>query len=327
MEIDGASILVTGGAGLVGSTTIEQLLRHHDPARIVIFDNMVRGSKENIERCLRDHRVEFVAGDIRDVDALARVMRGMDAVFHMAALRITACAAEPREAMEVMCTGSFNVVEAARAAGVRKLVAASSASVYGLADTFPTDESQHPYNDDTLYGATKVFLEGLLRSYRAMHGLDYVALRYFNVYGPKMDLHGKYTEVLVRWMDRIAAGDPPLILGDGKQTMDFVYIDDIARANVMALRSDVAGEVFNVATGIETSLAGLAQTLMRVMGCELSPEYGPERSVNSVPRRLADTSKARRLLGFKAEVSLEDGLTRLVNWWSQRSRAAAAVQA
>ena len=199
---------------------------------------------------------------------LNEVTQGMDAVIHMATLRITACAAEPREALEVMCDGSFNVLEAAQAAGVKKVVTASSASIYGLADTFPTREDHHPYNNRTWYGASKIMLEGLLRSFNDMYGLPYVALRYFNVYGPRMDIHGKYTEVLIRWMERIAAGQPPLILGDGKQTMDFVYIDDVARANVLALQSDVSDEVFNVASGTETSLNELAAALLRVMGSE-----------------------------------------------------------
>jgi len=214
-----------------------------------------------------------------------------------------------------MCDGSFNVVAAAQEAGVKKIVAASSASIYGMADTFPTREDHHPYNNTTWYGASKVMLEGLLRSYHSMSGLPYVALRYFNVYGPRMDLHGKYTEVLIRWMDRIAAGQPPLILGNGKQTMDFIYIDDIARANVLALASDCEDDVFNVASGVETSLDDLAAALLKVMGSNLKPEYGPERGVNAVPRRLADTNKARTMLGFKSTVSLEDGLARLVDWW------------
>jgi UDP-glucose 4-epimerase len=215
-----------------------------------------------------------------------------------------------------MCDGSFNVVEAARLAGVKRVVAASSASVYGLADSFPTREDHHPYNNRTWYGASKVMLEGLLRSYHAMHGLPYVAMRYFNVYGPRMDIHGKYTEVLIRWMDRIANGQPPLILGDGLQTMDFVYIDDVARANVAALRADCEDEVFNVASGCETSLAELASALLSVMGAQgLVPEHGPERSVNPVPRRLASTEKAERLLGFRSQVGLHDGLSQLVAWW------------
>ena len=190
--------------------------------------------------------------------------------------------------------------------------------------TFPTREDHHPYNNRTWYGASKIMLEGLLRSYNDMFGLPYVALRYFNVYGPRMDIHGKYTEVLVRWMERIANGQPPLILGDGKTTMDFVYIEDVARSNILSLQSDVADDAFNVASGTETSLNELAAALLKVMGSDLKPEYGPERKVNPVSRRLADISKAEKLLGFKAQVGLEEGLARLVEWWkANRSRFAA----
>ena len=317
MDIDGSSILVTGGAGLIGSSTIDQLLQRHRPQRIVVFDNLVRGSLQNLGKALEDPRVTLVRGDVRDAAAVRQVMQGIDAVIHMAALRITACAADPREAFEVMCEGSFNVVDAARQAGVQKIVAASSASVYGLAEEFPTTERHHPYNDDTWYGASKTMLEGLLRSYRAMYGLSYVALRYFNVYGPRMDVHGKYTEVLVRWMERIDSGQPPLILGDGRQTMDFVYIDDVARANVMALRSPVGDRVFNVASGVETSLLELAQSLLRVMDSSLEPEHGPARGVNGVTRRLADVGAAWDALGWRSEVGLDDGLRQLVGWWRQ----------
>lgn len=314
MNVEGANILVTGGCGLIGSTTIDQLLREK-PAKIVIYDNLVRGSMHNVEEILKDKRVELIKGDIRDVDHIRKAVGGMDAVIHMAALRITACAADPREAHEVMCDGTFNVVEAAHLAGVKKIVAASSASIYGLADHFPTKETGHPYGNRTWYGAAKIMLEGLLRSFNDMYGTEYVAFRYFNVYGPRMDIHGKYTEVLIRWMERIDAGQPPLILGDGKTSMDFIYIDDIARANVLGLKSDVSDEVFNVASGVETTLNELAEALMRVMGKKLEPEYGPERKVNAVPRRLASTEKAERLLGFKAQVGLDEGLEKLVTWW------------
>lgn len=322
MDINGANILVTGGCGLIGSTTIDLLLQEHTPGRIVIFDNLNRGTLANVEHALNDRRVTLVRGDIRDVDAVRKVTRGMDAVIHMATLRITACAAEPREALGVMCDGSYNVIEAAHEAGVKKFVTASSASVYGLADVFPTPESHHPYNNRTWYGASKVMLEGLLRSFNDMYGFPYVALRYFNVYGPRMDIYGKYTEVLIRWMERIAAGQPPLILGDGKTTMDFVYIDDVARSNILALRSDVSDEVFNVASGVETSLNELAASLLRVMRSNLHPEYGPERKVNPVSRRLADTTKAERMLGFRARVSLDEGLRQLVTWWREQKVAA-----
>lgn len=322
MNITDSTIVVTGGAGLIGSTTIDALLAQHEPARVIVFDNLSRGTHANIAAALRDPRVSLVEGDIRDAAAVGRVVRGADAVIHMAALRITACAAEPREAFEVMCAGAYNVVEAAQRAGVRKVVAASTASIYGLADRFPTTEDHHPYNNRTWYGASKVMLEGLLRSFNDMYGLPYVALRYFNVYGPRMDIHGKYTEVLIRWMERLESGRPPLIFGDGSQTMDFVYVEDIARANVLALAADVSDEVFNVASGVETSLNDLAAALSRVMGVDIPPEYGPERAVNPVPRRLASTDKARQRLGFEALVPLEEGLSRLVAWWrAERVRA------
>ena len=324
MKINGSKILVTGGCGLVGSTTIDLLLRDYSPAQIVIIDNLNRGTLHNVDEALKDPRVSLVRGDIRDVETMHKVTQGMDAVIHMATLRITACAAEPREALGVMCDGSFNMLEAAQAAGVKKVVAASSASIYGLAEQFPTREDHHPYANRTWYGASKIMLEGLLRSFNDMYKLPYVALRYFNVYGPRMDLHGRYTEVLIRWMDRIAAGQPPLILGDGKTTMDFVYIEDVARSNILALESDLADDVFNVASGVETSLNDLADALLRVMGSKLKPEYGPERSVNPVSRRLACTKKAEEKLGFRSTIDLDEGLSRLVEWWrANKDRMAA----
>jgi len=315
MDIENSNILVTGGCGLVGSTTIDLLLRDYSPASIVIIDDLSRGTLANVEAALKDPRVTLVREDIRDEEAVHRVMQGMDAVIHMATLRITACAANPREAMGVMCDGSFNVVEAAQTCGVKKVVAASSASIYGLADIFPTREDHHSYNNRTWYGASKIMLEGLLRSFNEMYGLPYVALRYFNVYGPRMDIHGKYTEVLIRWIDRISAGLPPLILGDGLQTMDFIYIEDVARSNILALQSELTDDVFNIASGTETSLNDLAIALLKVMGSDLKPEYGPERTVNPVSRRLADITNAEQVLGFKAQIELENGLSQLVDWW------------
>ncbi|NHC38170.1 NAD-dependent epimerase/dehydratase family protein [Scytonema millei] len=313
-------VLITGGAGLVGSH-ITDLLVKQGVAEIVILDNFTRGNQKNLSWALERGSVKIVTGDIRDRLLLADVMQGVDVVFHQAAIRINQCAEEPRLALEVLANGTFNVLEAAVSAGVKKVVAASSASIYGMAEAFPTTESHHPYNNRTIYGAAKTFNEGLLRSFYDMYGLDYVALRYFNVYGPRMDIYGVYTEVLIRWMDRIAAGQPPLIFGDGKQTMDFVYIEDIARANILAAQADVTDEVFNIASGVESSLNDLAYSLARVMGSDLQPEYGAERKVNPVQRRLADPSKARELLGFEAQVSLEEGLRRLVKWWSDEKQA------
>lgn len=311
-------VLVTGGAGLIGSHIIDQIVRGDLQERrpeIIVLDNFVRGRHENLEWALSQAPLTLIEGDIRDQELLASLMPGVDLVFHQAAIRITQCAEEPRLALEVLVDGTFNVVEQAVAAGVQRMVAASSASVYGLAETFPTTEDHHPYNNRTLYGAAKVFNEGLLRSFHDMYGLNYVALRYFNVYGPRMDIYGAYTEVLIRWMERIQAGEPPLILGDGTQTMDFIHVEDIARANILAAKADVTDEVFNIASGTETSLNELARTLLQVMESNLEPVYGPERKVNAVSRRLADTSRARERLGFEATISLEQGLRQLVDWW------------
>ena len=317
----GKRVLITGGAGLIGSH-IAELVAMEGPREIVVLDNFDRGRRENLAPASAIYPITMVQGDIRDARMVHKVMEDIDIVFHQAAIRITQCAQEPRLAHDVLATGTFNVLEAAVAAGVSKVVAASSASVLGAADIFPTTEDHHPYNNRTIYGAAKVYNEGLLRSFSEMYGLRYVALRYFNVYGPRMDAFGVYTEVLIRWMERIAAGLPPLILGDGRQTMDFINARDVARANVLAATSAVTDEVFNVGSGTETSLRELADILLDVMGSSLSPEYGPARKVNAVPRRLADVSRASRCIGFKAAVSLEQGLRELVNWWSDEVAAA-----
>lgn len=316
MQLTDARILVTGGAGTIGSHVVDQAL-DAGASQVVVVDDLSRGTLANLKTALdrAPDKVELVEGDIRDVALMHKLSEGKDVVFHLAALRITRCAAEPRVALEVLVDGTFNVIEAAVAAGVRKVVASSSASVYGLADEFPTKETHHPYHNDTFYGAAKAFNEGMLRSFKAMHDLDYVALRYFNVYGPRMDAHGKYTEVLIRWMERIEAGEPPLVLGDGKQTMDFVHVEDIARANILAAQADVTDTVYNIATATETSLLELAEALQKVMGSTAELEFGPARSVNAVTRRLADISAAERDLGWKPTIGLEDGLASLVSWW------------
>lgn len=318
--IAGQRYLVTGGAGTIGSTIVDQLVAA-GAGEVVVLDNLVRGRPENLSAARSSGAVRFVHGDIRDRDLVRSLMPGVDVVFHQAAIRITQCATEPRLALEVLVDGTYEVVEAAADAGVRKIVAASSASVYGMAETFPTTERHHPYANDTLYGAAKTFNEGLMRSFHAMRGLDYVVLRYFNVYGPRMDIHGLYTEVLIRWMERIEQGQAPLILGDGRQTMDFVFTEDIARANLLAASCDVTDEVFNIGSGTETSLAELAEALQLAMGSNLPLEFGPARSVNAVSRRLADVTAAREQLGWKAEVGLDEGLRRLAEWWrSERAR-------
>jgi len=314
--MQGKRVLITGGAGLIGSHIADRLVEER-PSEIIVLDNFVRGRRENLAYAAANARLTIVEGDIRDRALIAETLEGVDVVFHQAAIRITQCAEEPRLAFDVLALGTYNVIEGAVRAGVSRIVAASSASVLGLAETFPTPETHHPYNNRTIYGAAKSFNEALLRSFAEMNRLQYVALRYFNVYGPRMDVHGAYTEVLIRWMERIASGQPPIVFGDGSQTMDFVHVRDIARANILAAKSDMTDEVFNIASGTETSLRELARTLCEVMGSSLSVEHAPPRQVNPVSRRLADTQKAKRLLGFEAEIPLEQGLRDLVAWWRE----------
>jgi UDP-glucose 4-epimerase len=320
MNLKETRVLITGGAGLIGSHIADLLVRE-DVDEIVILDNFVRGSRQNLASALTSGKIRVVEGDIRDRELVTNVMEGVDLVFHQAAIRITQCAEDPRLALEVLVDGTFNVIEAAHRHGAGKIVAASSASVYGLAEEFPTPERHHAWNNRTFYGAAKVFNEGMLRSFADMYGLPYIGLRYFNVYGPRMDIFGVYTEVLIRWMERIAAGKPPLILGDGYQTMDFVHVTDIARANILAAKSDSTDEVFNIASGRETSLRDLARALLAAMDSDLEPEFGPERKTNPVARRLANIKKARTLLGFQSEVPLDEGLRSLVAWWQMQREA------
>ncbi|MCE3550069.1 NAD-dependent epimerase/dehydratase family protein [Pseudonocardia sp. RS11V-5] len=318
--VEGQRILVTGGAGTIGSTLVDQLVEA-GAAEVVVLDNLVRGRRENIAAAqeVAGDRLTLVEGDINDRGLVGELTAGKDLVFHLAALRITQCAEQPRTALESLVDGTFTIIEAAVEHGVKKVVASSSASVYGLAEEFPTTERHHPYNNDTFYGAAKAFNEGMLRSFHAMNGLDYVALRYFNVYGPRMDAYGVYTEVLIRWMERIARGDRPLIFGDGRQTMDFVHVHDIARANVLAAQAPVTDAVYNIATAQEISLAELAEALLKAMDSDLTPEFGPARQVNGVTRRLADISAAARDLGWKPTLGMDEGLRGLVQWWSEET--------
>jgi UDP-glucose 4-epimerase len=317
--IKDSSILVTGGAGFVGSHLVELLLAER-PKRVYVVDNFLRGTRENLAAVTGHPALEVIEADIRDAALMDSLVKKCELVFHLAALRITRCAAEPRDAFEVMLRATFDLVESATRHKTKRFVYSSSASIYGLAPEFPTTEAAAPYDNQTLYGAAKLFGEQLLRSFHADHGLDYVALRYFNVYGERMDTEGKYTEVLVRWLDCIRDGTPPLIFGDGKQTMDFVHVTDVARANVAALLAPVSDEAFNIGTGRETSLLELLELLLRVNGSSLAPKWMEERKVNPVRRRLASVEKAKRLLRFEPRVGLEEGLAQLSRWYFARSK-------
>lgn len=314
-SVEGKKILITGGAGFIGSATADQLL-DAGATEVRVLDNFVRGSRRNLESENRRTNLVIIEGDIRDATLVDEVTDGVDYVFHLAALRITRCAEAPREAVQVLINGTSNVLESAVRYKVKKIVAASSASVYGDPSYLPMDEG-HPFNNRTLYGAGKIANEQMLRSYYEMFKLPYVAFRYFNVYGPRMDLDGVYTEVLIRWMDAIEAGQSPKIFGDGLQSMDFVYVEDVARANIAGLMSDVTDEIFNVGMGVETTLNELCRQLLKITGSNLEPEYHETRKVNNVRARRATTEKAEKMIGFRGRVHLEDGLRRLVEWRNQ----------
>lgn len=322
-RITGARFLVTGGAGFVGSTIVDQLLEA-GAAEIRVLDNFVRGSMKNLSAVVRRPEVRVHEGDIRDAAVVDRMCEGIDYIFHQAALRITRCAEAPREAVEVLIDGTLNILESAVRHRVRKVVAASSASVYGEPLYLPMDEA-HPFNNRTMYGAGKIATEQILRAYYTSSGLPYVAFRYFNVYGPRMDTAGVYTEVMIRWLEAIQTNEPPLIFGDGKQSMDFVFVGDVARANLLAIQSDVSDEVFNIGTGIQTSLSELCALLLRLTDSHLNPEYREARKVANVQARRAATDKAERLLGFRAGISLEQGLQELIRWKGMPNQTAAAL--
>jgi UDP-glucose 4-epimerase len=314
-DLTNSRILITGGAGFVGSHITDQLLREN-VAEIILLDNFVRGSKGNISGALESGKTRLIEGDIRDKELLGNLLEGIDYCFHMAALRITQCSENPREAKDVMINGTYNLIEACRHHKVKKTILASSASIYGQASSFPTSEEHPPYNNYTFYGAAKMANELIFRSFYEMYGFKYNAMRYFNIYGPRMDTYGKYTEVLIKWYHLIKQGKRPVLFGDGEQTMDFVYIEDIAQANIIAMKADSVDEVYNVGSEVETSLKELCYSLLEVMEVDIEPEYVSipiDRKKVEVRRRLADTTKIKQI-GFRITHSLKEGLKKLVTW-------------
>ena len=313
-ELEGTKILVIGGAGFVGSHLVDQLLL--EPVReIVVLDNFVRGSESNLHKAMRDERVRVVEGSITDLALLRDVMQGADYVFHLAALWLFECVHEPRSALEVNVTGTYNVIEAAQQAGVKKIVYSSSASVYGDALFTPMTE-EHPFNNRTMYGATKIAGEQFFRAFYEQHKLNYVGLRYMNIYGPRMDYKGTYVSVIMKVLDRIDEGQAPVIFGDGSQAYDFIHVEDVARANILALKSDATDDFFNVGMGVKTEINELVKRLLEITGSDLQPEYRPQEQM-FVTNRVGSTEKAERLLGFQAGITLDKGLRSVVEWRQQ----------
>lgn len=314
MTLSNSRVLVIGGAGFVGSHIVDELLGA--PVRqIVVLDNFVRGVPTNLHQALQDSRVCIVQGSITDRELLREVLNGTDYVFHLAALWLYECVHQPRAALEVNVVGTYNVVEAAQRAGVKKIIYSSSASVYGDALFTPMTE-EHPFNNRTMYGATKIVGEQFLRAFYEQHGLNYIGLRYMNVYGPRMDYKGTYVSVIMKVLDRIAQGLSPIIFGDGSQAYDFVHVRDVAKANILALKSNVTDEFFNVGMGIKTTINELVHLLLEITGSKLRPEYHPQEQM-FVSHRVGSTEKAERVLGFRAEIPLHEGLRSVAEWRMQ----------
>jgi UDP-glucose 4-epimerase len=310
MNLSGSRISVIGGAGLIGSHLVDQLTR--EDVKIVVIDNLVRGRKENLAEALKSHKVKLVVADIRNKEELAKAMAGSDYVVHLAALWLLQCQEDPRACLEVNVVGTQNVIEAARDLKVKRVVFSSSASVYGEPSYLPMDE-KHPFNNRTAYGASKIAGEQMLRAFYEMYGLNYVGLRYFNVYGPRQDHRGAYVSVFMRFLDRIDKGEPPVLFGDGSQTMDFIYVEDVARSNLLALKAEATDANYNIASGTETSLNELAKLILQLMGSTLQPIYKKDANPG-VQKRKAGVERAKTDLGFEAAIPLEEGLKKLIAW-------------
>jgi UDP-glucose 4-epimerase len=314
MDIRGKRVVVIGGAGLIGSHVAEELTRT-DVGEIAIYDNFVRGTHENLAVAFKDSRVKIfdAGGDICQADILEAALKGADAVFHFAALWLLQCHEFPRAAFDVNIRGTFNVLEACVKTGVSRLVYSSSASVYGDAVEEPMTEN-HVFNNKNFYGATKIAGEAMARAFHHRYGLNYVGLRYMNVYGPRQDYRGAYIAVIMKMLDAIDKGEGPTILGDGTEAFDFVAVEDCARANICAMQAKTVDRFYNVGTGRRTSLKELAETLLQITGCNQPIQYKPRSQATLVRNRIGSPVRAKAEIGFEAGIDLRAGLRRLIDW-------------
>jgi UDP-glucose 4-epimerase len=313
MDLNGKRVMVIGGAGLIGSHVVDELLRT-DVAEILVYDNFFRGRRDNLRDALSDPRVTIFphGGDILHSDILRGAMEGIHGVVHLAALWLLQCHEYPRAAFDVNVRGTFNVIEAAIAAGVERVVYSSSASVYGDALEIPMTE-EHPYNNFTFYGATKIAGEHMFKSLGDRYGLSWAGLRYMNVYGPRQDYKGAYIAVMMKILDRLEQGLPPIVYGDGSQQYDFIHVVDVARANVAALAADATGKCYNVGRGIGTSIRELTELLLDLTGSDQGIQYEPAGQT-FVTNRIGSTEEAERDLDFRWSIDLRPGLESLIEW-------------
>lgn len=314
MDLTNKNLLLIGGAGLIGSHTVDKLLETKC-GKIVIYDNFVRGREENIANALNDKRVQIfnAGGDILQTDVLDEAMKDIDGVFHFAALWLLQCHEFPRTAFEVNVKGTFNVMEACVRNNVKRLIYSSSASVYGDSVRDPMDED-HPFNNKNFYGATKICGEAMLRAYHHRYGLEYVGLRYMNVYGPRQDYSGAYIAVIMKMLDAIDKGSSPTIFGDGSEAFDFVSVEDCAMANICAMESNANDSFYNVGTGIRHSLKELAEIIIELTECKKEIKYASRSQATLVKNRIGCPIKANKEINFKAKVELKKGLLDLIKW-------------
>ena len=311
MNLAGSRIMLIGGAGLVGSHIVDQLVS--EPVQeIVVFDNFLRGTRANLAGAMQSSKVRIVDGSMTDREALKRELAGIDGVFQLASLWLGECVNDPRQAWEVNTMGTWNVVEACREAGVQRIVYSSSASVYGNALFTPMTED-HPFNNRTTYGATKIAIEQMLRAIYEQHQLPYIGMRYMNIYGPRMDYEGTYVSVIMKVLDKIFAGERPVVFGDGSQVYDFIHVSDVARANILGMKAECADENFNIGMGIGTSINELVTMLLELTGSNLTIDYRPQAQ-SFVTNRIGSIDKAEKLLAFRAGIPLRDGLQSVVDW-------------
>ncbi|MFN8278926.1 MAG: NAD-dependent epimerase/dehydratase family protein [Saprospiraceae bacterium] len=317
MELKGSKCLVVGGAGFIGSFVVAELLKEL-VEKVVVYDNLVRGKKEYLKTSLMDPRCTFfeVGGDIRDIDILNDAVKGMDYVFCLAAMWLLHCKDYPRTAFEVNIAGTFNILEACVKNNVKKLVWSSSASVYGDAVEIPMTEA-HPYMNKNFYGATKIAGEAMATAFNDRYGLKVIGLRYMNVYGPHQDQTAAYTGVIPIMLNKIDANEPPVINGDGSQAYDFIYVEDVARFNVLAMRSDIDFGFYNVGTEVQTSIKSLCDLILELRNSPLKVNYKPYSADDAralVKNRIGSNEKAKRELGFEPKYTLREGLLQLIEW-------------
>lgn len=317
MDLNGSRVLVIGGSGFIGNFVVRELLKY--PVKeVIIYDNFARGKMDNIEDIIQDPRCTVFpfGGDIKDLDILDKAFEGIDYVFHLAAMWLLHCKDFPRTAFEVNIAGTFNVLEACVKHKIKKLIYSSSASVYGDAVQIPMTED-HPFNNKNFYGATKIAGEAMCTAFNDRYGLSIIGLRYMNVYGPGQDQHAVYSGVVPIMLNKIAAGETPVINGDGTQAYDFIYVEDVALSNIKALTSDTKFGFYNVGTQVQTTIRELCDTILRLKKSELKVKYNPYAADDArqfVKNRIGSAKRANEEIGFKYQYTLEQGLERLINW-------------